>query len=102
MTDVEGPRPFVDGAVSEQVVLRALRQEEYSVGVEPVGSTPPWSLHQLLAQGSSPVGAVFLASCNEEQSYGNGNEIKPFLSCLLIPMMLHHSPGDPTRDRSCG
>ena len=48
--------PIVDGAIPVLVVLGSIRrQAEQGRGNNPVSSTPPGLLHQLLPPSSSPV-----------------------------------------------
>lgn len=47
---------MVDGAVPGLVVLGTTRKQvEQGMRSKPVGSTPPWPLHQLLPPGSHQV-----------------------------------------------
>lgn len=44
------------GAISWLMALGSIRkQAEQAMKSNPVSSTPPWSLHQLLRPGSSPL-----------------------------------------------
>ena len=93
----------MDGTISVQVLLGALKQEGvYHEGQASKQQSFVEFDSAQLAQDSSPVGAVSLTSYKVEQSYGNGNEMKPFLPRLLVIMVFHHSNSDAKRDRSCG
>jgi hypothetical protein len=49
-------QPIVSGAITGLVVLGSIRkQAEQGRGSNPVSSTRPWPLHQLLPTGSYPV-----------------------------------------------
>jgi hypothetical protein len=51
-----GEQPIVDGAIPGLVVLGSVKkQAEKAKGSNPVSSTPPWPLHQLLPPSSCPV-----------------------------------------------
>jgi hypothetical protein len=50
----------------------------------PVNSTPPWPLHQLLPPDSSPVGVPILTSFDDEQQCGGARQINSFLPNLLF------------------
>ena len=66
-------------AIPRQVVLDAVRQQaEQAMGSNPVSSTPPWPLHQLLPPGSSLDFLSWLPLTTKA-----GDEIEPFPSKLL-------------------
>ena len=46
---------MVEGTIPGLEVFCSLRkQAEQAMGSKPIGSNPPWPLHQLLPPGSSP------------------------------------------------
>ena len=60
------------------VLVSVRKQAEQAMMSEPVSSTPPWPLHQLLPPGSCPVCVPVLTSFSD----GSVSQINPFLSKL--------------------
>jgi hypothetical protein len=62
----------VGGAIPGLVVMGSIREQaEQARGSEPVSSTPPWPLHQLLPSSSCPVWVPVLISFGDEQQCGS-------------------------------
>lgn len=70
--------------------LRFYKSEEAEQGhgEQPVSTTPPQTLYQLLSSGSCP-------GLDEELLYLTVSGIKPFLFKLPLVMRFHHSNSNP-------